>query len=473
VKVQERQEKFEREIEEALERGEVPTVNRDRQGRITAIVPPVVAPRLSQTEKTDYVTSILPIEGEAPLVCGYGSGVIQLGGQLATFPRQGNQEEATTQIASLPAPAAPPTLVQLQGFLERVAELKEPRRRIDAAYIGEDWNTKGDWVGRYGTRYAMLCAMQAPLSQFVINDPSYRVVGRLGLHPYVDGKTYAQQGLRHWMHRRQWDDPRVLWNPVIGYRRQADIDDNGEVYPMTYEGPDIWLGVRIPAGMHRVSLYFFNKDGHEGHNRVRDYLIDVKRGNQNLLVAEEYPTLVRARVKDFWGGVHKSFLLQGRGDYYFVLRKNNSFNTIVQSVTIDKLTGPPTSYEKRRDVWLGTTRYEAPGAVKLKQIEAAALARVGRAEKPKLQAALSLWNALDGSVTQSGSEVLDLPGRILAYRAIQSAVGQSESGEALLRAWRWKLPIRSATEPQEFEAAMRKGWESYASYNPEAAKAIR
>jgi hypothetical protein len=467
-KVQERQEKFEREMEEALERGEVPKVTRDRQGRITAIVPPVEVPKLGQSEKTDYVTSILPIEGEAPLVCGYGSGVIQLGGQLATFPRQDEMGEGdgVTTVAALPLRAPAPSLAQLKALLGQVQELKTLLNLPGAAVLNEDWNTKGDWVGRYGTRYALLCSMGAPLDHRIINDNNYHVEGRLGLHPYVKGEKYKDQGLRHWVHRARWDDQRVLYNPLIGYRRQADSDDNGEVYPMSYEGPDIWMGVRIPEGTHRVALYFFNKDGHEGHNRVRDYLIDVKRGHENLLVAEEFPTLARTRVRDFWGGVHKSFLLQGPGDYYFVMRKNNSFNTIVQSVKIDKLNGPPTSHEARRDVWLGGVRYEPPTSEALASYRIAALNAVAPEHKERLRGAIDLWKALDDSYDRAGIEVLQGPLRVLCYRTVQETVGDKEAGVTLLQSWRWTLPLWPEEDRKEFEETMKNAWDTLLKKNP-------
>jgi hypothetical protein len=381
-------------------------------------------------------------------------------------------EEPTSEIASLPAVAAPPTLLQLQGLLTRVADLKEPHRRIDAAYVGEDWSTKGDWVGRYGTRYALLCSMGAPLDHRVINDTNYQVEGRLGPHPYAKGEKYKDQGLRHWVHRKRWDDPRVLYNPLIGYRRQADWDDNGEVYPMSYEGPDIWMKVRIPAGTHRVTLYFFNKDGHEGHNRLRDYLIDVKRGHESLLVAEESPTLARTRIKDFWGGVHKSFLLQGPGDYYFVLRKNNSFNTIVQSVTIDKLNGPPTEDEGSRDVWLGDVRHESPTPEVMRELYKAVLAdatlqKTRPLAKADLVGAIALWNALDNAYDKSGNQDLQIPLRLLAYRTVHQAVGTVETGQALLKAWRWALPLHLTEDRSTFTTAMKNAWTSLSRENPE------
>ena len=454
---------------------------------------PIQKAGLGQGEQTDYVTSILPVAGEAPLVCGAGSGVIQLGEQLATMPREagagGEEDNAPEGGVPFPSAAAPPSVEELQAFTKAVQGLQVPHEGPWAQVLDDDWNTKGDWMGHCGTRYAMLCAMQAPFDQFVINDPIYTVAGRLGVHPYKDGKTYAQQGLRHWLHRERWDDPRVLYNPLIGYRRQADIDDNGETYPMSYEGPDIWLGVRLPPGTHKVSLYFFNKDGHDGANRIRDYLIDVKQGSDDLVAAGQTPTLARARVHDFWGGVYKSFLLQGPGDYLFAVRKNNTFNTVLQGVFIDKLDGPPTGNEARRDVWLGQVRYEAPSNRNQRLVEQRALMALSpnRQAQRQLQSALSLWKALDAHSGQEGIEDVAGISRLFAYRAARGALlesgiplqGKALAGtptaktRALLALWRWQLPLWLPQDRTNFEGTMAAGWKSYSALDPEGAASPR
>ena len=134
----------------------------------------------------------------------------------------------------------------------------------------------------------------------------YRVFGSVG----PNGSN--GEALRRWLHRRRWDDRRVLYNPTLGYRRQADWDDHAEAYPMTREGPDVWVGVEVPEGVHRLTLYFFNKDGHQGHNRYRDYRLEVRPYAPDPAAAEKKPTLATARVRDFWGGVHKSSAVKGR-----------------------------------------------------------------------------------------------------------------------------------------------------------------
>ena len=112
-------------------------------------------------------------------------------------------------------------------------------------YLGEDWATKGDWVGRYGRQYSVLCAADSPLNHYVAFGMGYKVTGAIG--PHHDGKN----SLRHWVHWTKTDNPSSLWDPCVGHRRQAEWDDNGESYRPTYEGPDLWVAVEIPAGCIR------------------------------------------------------------------------------------------------------------------------------------------------------------------------------------------------------------------------------
>ena len=486
--------------------------------RVVAVNP------LEQEEKTDYVMSILPVPGQGPLVSAYGAGAVQLRGGAMLPPTVANtvhEETIEAPLPAFPSPAAPPSIEEMRALLVRIQALQTPTpphaasaapasvpapvpkpnaeaKAVEAlskpgaapqapvapqapapigpvwtpraGFIGDDWITGGDWIGRYGTRLAFLGAMTAPLDHRVVNDLSYTVEGRIGPHPYQDGKSYAEQNLRHWTHRERWDDPRVLYNPLIGYRRQADVDDNGEEYPLFYEGPDVWMGVRVPPGVHRCALYFFNKDGQQLFNRLRDFEIEVKRGHEDLLQSEAEPALARARVRDFWGGVYKVFTLDGGatgGDYFFWIRKDTSFDTILQGVFLDKLSGPPTQWEERRDVFLGQTRFEAPTSEQRRVLEAVALTATKDKDATLLEAALDVWQALDDASDRRDFEAWQSMGRVQAYRAALAACGQHPSGQALLRSWRWTLPLWPAEDRDQFDKAMKMGWDSFKAINPD------
>ncbi|MBI2301854.1 MAG: hypothetical protein HYU66_23365, partial [Armatimonadetes bacterium] len=383
----------------------------------------------------DNVAAILCRPGERPLVAWYGGGLTEAispvgvgsagGGDLPLPPLWqggGGAEEAMPSPARAPeedtvryrVPLSPPSSASSpatenggQASLPRTAEQPDP------VFLGDDWTTQGDWVGRYGREYALLCAMAAPLDHPVSIPNGAGAVGSLGPH-HADGDR-----LRHWVHWPRTDNPKTLYNPLLGYRRQADWDDHGETYPMTHQGPGLRLEVTVPAGVHRVSLYFLNKDGHEHVNRNRDYLIEW--------CGADGKAAARARVHAFWGGVYKQFVCAGPARYGVRIERNDSLNTILQGLFIDRLSGPAAPAEALPGAWLGNARYGPPPS------------------EP--------WASLDPAT------------RILAYRA---AIASGDHEAALARR-RWAIPLWTAADRQEFVQVMARARQSLLASNKPAA----
>ena len=276
---------------------------------------------------------------------------------------------------------------------------------------------------------------------------NYNISGRLG------PTAWTNDGLRHWIHWIKTDNPRTLFFRGWGHRNQAEWDDHGEVYPRATDGPDVWIAVKVMAeGAHRLSLYFYNKDGHDGLNRSRDYLIELREYQSSLplraifnnTVAHEmgYPkweramdmtnalpreVLARTRVKDFWGGVYKSFTVQGPGVFYVRIARHGSFNTIVSGVFIDTIPEPRENPEKPSvviNMAYGDVLYESPDP--------------GDAGKrPDLVSAATLWEEAQDICGFAGGAMACPSARVLAYR---SALDR-KAPENLLGDWRWHLGI--------------------------------
>ena len=294
--------------------------------------------------KTDSDISCLLISGQTAWAGLYGGGLLPPGiAPAETFL-------ASAVPAAFPTPAGPPSPAELHALLRRI---KPPQAAIPvggAAYLGADWQTEGDWVGRYGRQYAVMCATASPRNYCVIHsDHNYALRTReyrsITDTPY---SVYAETGpnaapdeaLRHWIQWMTTDNPRTLYNPLLGFRREAEWDDHGEIYSTMQDGPDIWITVQVPAGFHRLSLYFFNKDGHFKSDRYRDYLIGIKPGAVSLTLAQDVPDLAEARVKDFWGGVYQKFALCGPSKYLVRVSRDHSFNTTVCGVFLDQSSQP-------------------------------------------------------------------------------------------------------------------------------------
>ena len=405
----------------------------------------------------DFVTAAVPT-ADGAWAGTYGGGLARLdplaGG--AAGPAAAPKRPA---VAPHPYPAAPPTAADLEALAASLAPTPETAPETadedveseDAepwgVYLGPDWQTKGDWVGRYGDAFAMLCAMDAPLNHGTASDFRFNVSGHIGRNGR-DGDR-----LRHWVHSKRWDDPRVLYNPLIGYRRQASWDDHAETYPMSHEGPDVWTHVVVPEGLHRVSLYFFNKDGHRGRNRYRDFLLELKSSDglqarfappreRTLERLEASPTLAKARVREFWGGVHHSFAVRGPGRYAVKVGCNDSFNTIVSGVFADQLTGPPNPNKNPYMPHFGRYIYEAPA--------------VGPAYGATQTAALRLVEAADAALVRDGA------GAVVEHSSmLQLALRTTDAGrapDAMLANWRWRLRTWDIYDRLEYGYAMKRGW---------------
>jgi len=239
----------------------------------------------------------------------------------------------------------------------------------------------------------------------------------------------------------------------------------------------------VPEGTHRVSLYFMNDDGHDSVNRDRDFLIEVKPSAPTIMQAEQQPTLTRGRVKDFWGGLYAAFLVRGPSVYRLRIGRNNSFNTMVSSVMIDKMKGP--SY--RRDAlpmgWMGKVRYVPPDPDApvppdphaLEKILAAmqsgrkpAVPTPAEQERAKQNAAIiasgrALWSALDAAWDKQDGLPMQGQYRLLAYRAIVSA----DAPNVLQANWRWTLRLWTPPDRDQFKEVMAQAHQSLLDNNPD------
>jgi hypothetical protein len=164
----------------------------------------------------------------------------------------------------------------------------------------------------------------------------------------------------HWLHTKNTNSlempPTYCHSRVVkGYmtadftRRQAEWDDHGEAYPMSKDGPSLYCTLKVPAGLYYLSLYNFNKDGHSGNNRLRDYRLSVRLHSPgpplyDIGGFQKQPELARARMTDFGNGAYTRFLLRGPTEITFQVNRNHSFNTILAGVFLDLVDEYPVPY---------------------------------------------------------------------------------------------------------------------------------
>ena len=383
-----------------------------------------------------YVKAIVPLPGRGVLVGEYGSGV-----RLMEWPdlrhargKHTPSKPAAGPVPLMPIPAPPPSPAALAAMADRIRWAKGEEPTALAYYLGEDWMTQGNWIERYGRDDAVLCAEDGNTDLHLATTPGYSVTPSLGIDILHAG------GVSHWLVWDSTGDPRVLFDPPSAGRHQAEWNDMGDRLPMVTEGPDMWLTVKVPAGIHRMSLYFMNKDGHTRVTRFRDYIVELRRFIPGVAVQTAYdnsaalPIIVQTRVHDFWPGVYENFVLTGPGSYYVRIDRNCTLNAILQGVFFDRL-------DEVRKPW-------KPGW--MNGLTLAKSAPIASTRAPK--ALVDAWNALDNVLINNQSAGFQRPYRIELLRAAAA----SGASSALLADWRRQLGLWTDADWSEFYDYMRR-----------------
>jgi len=335
--------------------------------------------------KYPYASTLLPTGNFKALVGTYSDGLLfaqevpqfvpTKEEKAANESRRGWRLQALTQNLTpeappLPSPAKAPTLAQLNALLASLGNISPLDAKAPVvAPLPDDWTTQGDWLGRYGRYWASLNAMVSP--QDYLWGAGWTPID----HAFQIGPKEKGNSLRYWISSSYTDNPRALEMPPVYFdsrlqgnlttqdksRREASIDDNGETYPLTKEGPDIYFSVKIPPGLWTLSFYNHNENGHDWLNRMRDYHYsfrphDGAKAIRDVSDFDTQPELAHARQRDFWGGVYKRFLVRGPQQLTLCIAKNNSLNAILSGTFLDSFDEQPAPYfgtvedaQKRQD----------------------------------------------------------------------------------------------------------------------------
>ena len=324
-----------------------------------------IYPGPKDTRVADFVTSLVPQSDGTLLLGGYGDGLKQ----LSTFGGTYTLKPAPTPetLAALPTPAAPPTLAELNAMLKTVSAVVPDKDELTPHVVAlqDDWLTQGDWLGRYGRYWACLNAICSPDDyQWGAGWDAVSYESQIGPHATDD------DGLRYFVTELYTQNPRVLEMPPTYLdsrvkkglttrdqdRREAEIDDHGEDYPQSMDGPHIYTTLTVPAGLFTLSLYDYNKDAHgEAENRDRDYRVSIRPQPSEVLddisTFEAQPELAHNRIRDFCGGVYKRFLVRGPVTLTVKVDRNNSRNTILPGMMLDLVDETPPPYFGSTDQW--------------------------------------------------------------------------------------------------------------------------
>jgi len=136
------------------------------------------------------------------------------------------------------------------------------------------------------------------------------------------------------------------------------MDDHGEGYPDTAEGPSLYCSFRIPAGLFVLSSYNVNDDGHSanGKNMRRDYRVALRTHEKgqplnDILHFLDEPELATNRSNEFYCGVWKSFLVRGPAELTLEVNRNYSFNTTLNATMLDLVEENAPPYGSTKEQW--------------------------------------------------------------------------------------------------------------------------
>jgi len=387
---------------------------------------------------TVFVRQIIVLPDHPPLIVANGKtagGLLTLDATSTWAPLA----SATPVVHGfpLPAPASVPALDDARAFAANLDKLSAQLAPGEAYYLADDWRTEGDWVGRYGSSFVKLCAVTTDGDEDYALEPGYDVSVVLG--PNHDPRTPAPVS---WRHGDLNSGLHTLYSPELGHRRDAENNDwsyDDDLYPESYDGPDLWVRVTVPDGVHCLTLYFVNFDAHDGGgNKYRDYDLKIVPDDPDPAKVQTASPLARARVNDFWGGVYKQFLVCGPGKFVVKIGRNRSFVTKVQGIFLDRVTGQPPENPGLLPGF-DTVHYQIPDEPQLDS------------PAPLTKAADDLWNELDQSLGMRGAIPVQIPFHLWCYRAAIA----SNAPAQLLERWRWEMGIWNDDDRKKFDDAMK------------------
>jgi hypothetical protein len=222
--------------------------------------------------------------------------------------------------------------------------------------INDDWNTQGEWWGRYGRHTAILCAQALPSYVWGAGLPQMQ-------YAVVQGLNHRQgDGIRSWTQKMYADAQPILELPPVWLdrritekqttaevnRRDSQLEDYGGSYPKNLDGPHMYCTMTVPPGTFVLSLYETNSQGHGPTHRDKDYFLSIRThtgGNlRDIDMFDTQPELARARVNSFYTGAYKRFVVVGPAELTLMVNRNYTRNAQMVGLFLDEVNETPAVY---------------------------------------------------------------------------------------------------------------------------------
>jgi len=349
----------------------------------------------------NWVSAILPFAPDQAILARFGGGLAGL------FGRDVPPANATDDPQSaLPAPEPATFGADQLRALTQSLDKRAPLAVGSGAFYALDRQTRGDWPLRYGSAGVELFGMNAPEARQGMD--AFEENTSTGPH-----RAGQEEDCFVFTSEPRSLNPNAPQVPSQNTRTRSEINDGtwqDAKYPLSFDGPDLWISFSVPAGLFRVALYWFNNTERDGLNRLRDHRVLLYGGDispQECLTREP---LAKARLWSGWNGEYAAFAVRGPGSHRIRIARDRWHGTVLECLFFDRLGQFPT-----RPDWLPATD-SMPVVPSI-------------APDAPYQDAAALWQACDRVESRGVPAPLE---RLVALRAAKTLGAPT----ALLHAWR-------------------------------------
>lgn len=273
-----------------------------------------------------------------------------------------------------------------KNALKQFQSLPSGEKTYGICFACDDWETQGDWCNRYGRHFSLRRSGKKSWGNIMHrfdrrkDSRGHFYDARVTLGPRKKVKDVWISGK---LHEENTSSRIDLYNINDATRPCSEWSDQGYLHGASFNGPDLWVIVRVPAGENEISLYFNHPNSESVSRYDRDYLIEARfsdsRLPQNVLIGGEYasnelpgtavdlelsrmmsvPVFARTRCRDFGrSGVYKIFYTDRPGFYFFRISGNGSREVTLGGIFLNacqentyqnmKMPSPPELFSVRK-----------------------------------------------------------------------------------------------------------------------------
>lgn len=245
-----------------------------------------------------------------------------------------------------------PSDKEWENALKQFQSLPSGEKTYGICFACDDWETQGNWCNRYGRHFSLRCSGKKSWGNIMHrfdqrkDSRGHLYDARVTLGPRKKIKDAWISGK---FHEENTSSRICLYNINDATRPCSEWSDQGYLHGTFFNGPDLWVIVRVPSGKNEISLYFNQPNSESVSLYDRDYLIEARfsdsRLPQNVLIRGEcandklpgtdvdlelrrmmsFPVSARTRCRDFGrSGVYKNFYTDRPGFYFFRISGNGS-----------------------------------------------------------------------------------------------------------------------------------------------------